>query len=181
VSKYPLTKALGVTVMEEIGFKPVPGCPGYFANKDGDILTFKIHKQVRKCKSPKHYPRFSVTKNGRKTTVGIHQAVALAFLGPCPPGMEVAHMDGNRHNPKLENLKYVTRKENHSHMLIHGTAQRGEGHPGSKLTAAEVKEIRKCYWFDGKNKGNAGDLAAKFGVSKSTIHNVAKGKKWKHI
>lgn len=47
----------------------------------------------------------------------------------------------------------------------------------AKLDAEKVREIRKMH---GVNCGN-GRLAKKFGVSKSTIAQVIKGRTWKHV
>jgi hypothetical protein len=47
----------------------------------------------------------------------------LAFQGPCPNGLEVRHLDGNRTNPKLNNLKYGTRIENMQDAILHGTTR----------------------------------------------------------
>ncbi len=42
----------------------------------------------------------------------VHTLVALAFIGPCPPGHEVLHADDNRINAAFENLSYGTRSQN---------------------------------------------------------------------
>ena len=42
----------------------------------------------------------------------IHILVAEAFLGPRPSGMVVHHKDGDRNNPRVDNLEYVTPTEN---------------------------------------------------------------------
>jgi hypothetical protein len=49
---------------------------------------------------------------GRRRIVNVHRLVAEHFLGPLPEGMVVHHKDGNRRNPRLENLEVVTVAEN---------------------------------------------------------------------
>lgn len=186
MSKYPLIEKCGLKVMESHGFKQVAGFPSYFVNKDGIVVSFKItvlkHKKARRPNGKVVYPTVGLHKNGKfHLRKAVHKLVAEAFLGPCPPGLECCHLDGDPKNTNVENLKYVSRKENHSHKILHGTAQRGEKHPCAKLSQKDVASIKKEYWFDGKNAGNARQLAKRFGVSKSTIVNVATGKKWKHL
>ena len=49
---------------------------------------------------------------GRGNTRTVHSLVAEAFLGPTPFGKEIRHGDGNRENPKLDNLSFGTRLDN---------------------------------------------------------------------
>lgn len=55
------------------------------------------------------YPTVAI---GRYNTRTVHSLVAEAFLGPCPAGCEVLHLDGTRTNSVLSNLRYGTRSEN---------------------------------------------------------------------
>jgi hypothetical protein len=111
-----------------------------------------------------------------------HRLVALAFLGPCPPGMQVNHIDGNKTNNHLSNLEYVTPRENilHSvHVLGNKPPRRvGKSYGAAKLTEAQVKEIRAEY--DGKH-GRCSELARKYGVSSQAVWNILNGKTWTHI
>ena len=52
--------------------------------------------------------------------VYVHQLVAEAFLGPCPEGHEVNHIDTDKSNNVLSNLEYVTRSENLKHAYKNG-------------------------------------------------------------
>lgn len=63
--------------------------------------------------------KLRVDGTSRRRTV--HSLVAEAFIGPRPEGMEVCHNDGNRQNPRLENLRYDTSSNNHKDRVIHGT------------------------------------------------------------
>ena len=44
--------------------------------------------------------------------VRTHKLVADTFLGPCPDGLEIDHLDRNRRNNYYKNLCYCTHKEN---------------------------------------------------------------------
>jgi len=44
--------------------------------------------------------------------VSVHQMVAECYLGPCPVGFVVDHIDGNKSNNHISNLQYLTKEEN---------------------------------------------------------------------
>lgn len=54
----------------------------------------------------------STGHDGAKTKSYIHRLVMAAFVGPCPDGLEVRHLDGNPTNNHLDNLRYGTRRQN---------------------------------------------------------------------
>ena len=56
----------------------------------------------------------------------------------------------------------------------------GEKHPNHKLTEDEVKYIRQVYIKRDKEFG-AVALSKRFGVDRTTIHDVVKGKTWREI
>jgi HNH endonuclease len=53
----------------------------------------------------------------------------------------------------------------------------GEENPHARLTEAQVREIRQIY----NPSVRLSVLAKKYGVTKSAIHEVTKGRVWKHI
>ena len=122
------------------------------------------------------YPVVSLSKDGQSFKAFVHRLVALAFLGPCPPGHEVNHRDGNKRNPLLPNLEYVTRGENIRHAAAMGLANpcRGEAKPGAKLTEEDVRTILRSDASDSA-------LARRFGVSAHTVLMIRRRKKWSHV
>lgn len=83
----------------------------------GGILVQKINKRG--------YPAVTLVQFGKQDTREVHKLVALAFLGPRLPGMEVRHLDGDSANCTLANLKYGTRSENMFDQVRHGTHANG--------------------------------------------------------
>lgn len=107
----------------------------------------------------------------------IHLIVLDAFQGPKPPGCEGSHIDGDLHNNRADNLVWETRIENNARKAGHGTQVRGETANCAKLTDAKVREI-KTLLARGISKAAIG---RQFGVSGSTVSEIAMGRKWKHV
>lgn len=122
------------------------------------------------------YRRTSLQRGAKdQRAVYVHRLVLEAFVGPRPDKHEAAHLNGNRQDNRVENLAWVTKKVNHSHKVLHGTAQRGEKSPSAKLTECAVQQIRAMY-----RKKTQRDLALMFGVSLSAIQRVHGGATWNH-
>ena len=111
------------------------------------------------------YQCVMLSKEGDKKLCTVHRLVMLAFVGPCPDGLEVAHSDGNRLNPRLENLRYATRRENVADAITHGTATYGHKNGGAKLTPAQVTAIRS-------DVRTLSEIAAEYGISRTSVSNV---------
>lgn len=123
------------------------------------------------------YARVCLSAGRKRHYTTVHQLVAKAFLGPAPEGCEVAHLNGDRSDNRLENLSYKTKAENEADKLSHGTSQHGSKNALAKLTESDVLSIRK--------RLQAGDLqrviAADLGVSRDLIGKVKRGVIWSHV
>lgn len=110
---------------------------------------------------------------------GVHELVALAFIGPRPPGFETNHKNGVKIDNFTENLEYVSRSENqkHAHRLGLKVAARGERAGKAKLTAEQVLDIRRAL-----SEGvRSVELARRYGVHKATIQHIKQRINWRHI
>lgn len=108
----------------------------------------------------------------------LHRLVMAAFVGPCPDGYEVNHRNGSKHDNTLENLEYMTRKENIGHAMATGLMRlAGESNPAAKLTIEKAATIREIH--ANTNRGYK-SIAAEFGVTWEAIRNIVKGRVWRY-
>lgn len=119
------------------------------------------------------YPILNLKKNGQ---FYVHRLVAELFIGPCPEGLQVNHKNGDKADNRVENLEYVTRSQNiqHSYRVLGRpiVAVRGEDHPNSKLTNADVASVHAMF-ANGIKKAH---IAKHFGVSRNHIGRLVNHK-----
>jgi hypothetical protein len=60
------------------------------------------------------YLHVGLSNGAKQTTKTIHELVATSFLGPRPKGFVTDHIDNNRTNNHVENLQYITVRENNT-------------------------------------------------------------------
>ena len=155
---------------------PIPGFQGYEASSHGRIRSV-WRETPRVIVGYKHPDGYRITQFKYGTTLTFHALVALAFLGPCPPGLEVCHNNGNPTDNRPRNLRYDTHKNNLADRSKHGRTVMGERHHLAKLTSEDVKEILALS-ASGVSKRA---LAARFNVTRGSISHIKAGRNWKHI
>lgn len=115
------------------------------------------------------YLRVYLWKDGKGRLVSVHRVVATAFHGIPEPGMFVNHKNGERSDNCEWNLEWVTPSENSRHAdVVLGKYYRGESNHSSKLTDAQVVEIRRLLLA-----GNSGpSIAKRFGIAHSHVYRI---------
>ncbi len=111
--------------------------------------------------------------DGQQT--GAHRVVLLLKSSPVSPDMHAAHSCGNKGCVNPAHIRWATVGENHADKLKHGTDNRGERNHQSKLTAAEVLEIRE---IEGETYAS---IADRYGVSFGVIGSIRRRNTWRHV
>lgn len=118
------------------------------------------------------------TEPGRKSVRRfVHRLLLEAFVGPCPPGMQACHRNGDPADNRLDNLRWGTPASNMADQKIHGTALLGSRNHKAKLIEDEVRAIRRLSGL-GHTKA---DIAGRFGVSRQIISRIIDSQTWRHI
>ena len=140
----------------------------------------RLKARVMKPRPALGYERVCLHQNAIKKYFFIHRLVATAFLGRCPIGRQINHIDGCKLNNRLSNLEFVTARENMQHAWRSGLfkARIGVGNPSAKLTEENVLAIRAAYEAGGVTMKK---LADNFGVGRSQISNIIHRRRWPYL
>lgn len=110
--------------MEE-AWRPILGHPNYEVSDAGRVRSFhgggRGPRILATPVSKRGYPRVTLYTDRRPSYEKVHVLVACAFLGPCPTGFEVRHLNGNPCNNAAGNLAYGNRSRNLLDAVAHGT------------------------------------------------------------
>lgn len=129
------------------------------------------------------YRRINLHYKGKHYCYSVHRIVLMTFNPVKNMEMlQVDHIDFNRANNKLENLRWVNAQENTDHRIKFGVHLTGEKVHNAKLTEKKVLDILKFY-FSIKQQMNMpiAKTAKKFCVSREQVKNVVYGNNWKTV
>jgi|688.fasta_scaffold1306147_1 hypothetical protein len=84
----------------------------YSINEAGEVRNNKSGRILRPAPDGDGYMRVALCKNGKQNTYKIHRLLGVYFLD-CPPHLFMDHIDGDRKNNALSNLRVVTHQHNH--------------------------------------------------------------------
>lgn len=165
--------------MEEV-WKKINDYPNYEISNLGNLRRyFKTtgYKNLKGCVKSTGYMQDELRDiNNNKIYKFRHRLVAEVFLNKSSELLEVNHIDGNKLNNKVDNLEWCTPSENIKHSFKIGLKNfLGEENPRSKLTKAQVLEIRELA-KKGLTQREIGEI---FQITQGHIAAIINNKCWK--
>lgn len=154
---------------------PIPGICDHYASKSGHIYRkdpdgryHKIRASFNNC----GYLRVKIYNQ----KYFVHRLIAKTFI-PNPENYPVVmHLDNDKTNNKLSNLRWGTYSQNTQQACREGRIKgyqkgignglRGNNHPNSILTELQRKEVKKLF---ATGKYTKTELGKKYGVTRVTI------------
>ena len=120
------------------------------------------------------YCRCSVQKlDGTWTSQPVHRLVAKAFIENPDNKSAVNHIDGNRSNNRVENLEWVTPRENVLHSFKFGNRKKCKQVPTKTiLTDFQISQIDNL-----RNLYTVGQIAKLFNIEYQSLKNIIHKKK----
>lgn len=120
----------------------------YQFNNFGRVKSLaRVSKKIFMYWKCQEYAVVSLYKNKRKKNFYVHRLVAETFIYNPKNLPVVNHKDFNKKNNRVENLEWVTQKENVHHAFENSEVHTLKGFecPFSKFNAEEIKYIRENY------------------------------------
>jgi hypothetical protein len=100
--------------MEE--FIDIPGFENlYSINRQGQIKSIRFNRILKIKTSKEWYPRTNFNVKGKKTHIYVHRLLALVFIPNPGNKPHINHINAIKYDNRLENLEWVTHKENMEH------------------------------------------------------------------
>lgn len=174
-------------------WRTIPGFEGYYEASDqgrirsvdrnivfehpthGTIRQRLRGKILRPGRMTAGYLFVVLSWRGKVTNHAVSRLVLEAFVGPCPDGHQAKSLNDDRADCRLTNLAWQTIPEIRTQAFASGATPVGERHYRAKLTSADIAEIRAATGIA------QGELATRFGVSRSVIYAIRRGVTWKSV
>ncbi len=154
--------------------KSIPGYEGlYSATSDGKIFRHPrrgTKPGFLKLRTNTNYMRVPLWKDGNITWHQLHRLVASAFIPNPLEKPQVNHKNLKKHDNRVDNLEWVTFRENWLHARDNGSYR------GYMLSDEEQVDL---YLLFTRDKFTRNQLAKHFGISVSTVGRHIK--RWKAI
>lgn len=167
--------------MTEI-YKSITGYPYYEVSNYGNVRSYlkmgNYKDRISETPRPitqwnsNGYPTVTLVdpnNTNKRRNFAVHILVAQEFLGERPKGTVVRHIDDNKLNNNINNLRYGTYSENGKDAVKNGKLKIGENSKLAKLSDKEVDTIRHLVVSLGKTHQSVADM---FGVARSTISGI---------
>lgn len=133
------------------------------------------------------FPMSTVHMDGKSKALFVHQALGYAFLKrPSPKYKFVIHLDYNKANNDLSNLKWATKEEQVEHSkkspyVLAATAHKlYRGATARKLDEKKVIQLKKEIW-NPKRKLTLKQIAVKYGIAEMNLYRIKNGELWFHV
>ena len=191
-SYWPLAFYMVVDMFYIDYWRPIQGYEGLYSIsyygqiRSHDMLVnsrwgakrLKKGRILKPIKDKNGYLQVYLCKNVRKKMAKAHRLVAQEFIPNPKNYLQMNHIDGIKSDNRVENLEWVTSKQNIIHAYKTGLNKpaSGENHGRgrAKLTKEKVLEIRSML-LQGIIQT---EIAKKFGVDRSTISMIKLRKSW---
>lgn len=120
-------------------------------------------------------------KGSKRSSLYLHKLMGQTLLKKDEDQQFVIHLNYDKLDNRLENLKWTTRREKEIHQFKNPNYKtRPKVIPTSKLTEVRVRLIKRKI-FDPNRKTRLKMIAKQFGVSTMQLHRIKTGENWSHV
>jgi hypothetical protein len=142
----------------------------------GNEFTRK-ERFLKLCLQSKGYLTVVLQKDATRKMVLVHRLVAEHFIDNTESKPQVNHINGDKTDNAIENLEWVSHRENLDHAIKNNLTLKGEENRNSKLKDVDVIKIHSLLQRGATTK----ELSESYNISYSTIDGIRTNRYWKHL
>ena len=99
-------------VVDEELFKPIDDYDNYSISNFGNVKNNKTNRIMKQCNDSEGYKKINLKKDGKWKIFSVHRLVGNAFLENPDNKPMIDHIDENKSNNNVKNLRWATRNDN---------------------------------------------------------------------
>jgi hypothetical protein len=149
--------------------------PEYLISNDGLVWSTKTNRIIKASKNIPGYLYVNLRISGKTKPYAIHRLVAEAFIGSIPKDMVVDHINSNKADNTVGNLRIISRISN---SIFSRKKIRKDGKNGYAIDEKIASQIK---WLLLNTNMIQRDIANFYGVSYSMISAIKNGHSWSHV
>lgn len=102
-----------VSVYDKEKWKVIPGFENYTASKEGEIYSLASGKILVQTENSYGYKKLNLyDEKGHSQCFSVHQLIYRTYKGDIPKGLQIDHIDRDKLNNHIDNLRAVSSSEN---------------------------------------------------------------------
>ena len=121
-------------------YRWIPGYEGeYKVSNMGNVMSYKYSspRLIHPCANSCGYLQVPLHKKGKTKRMYVHRLVAMLFVPGFAEDKEVNHKDYDKANNTYTNLEWVTKSENHKHIIEHAPEK-------CPFYKGDKKKVKRC-------------------------------------
>lgn len=157
--------------------KPYPLDINYLVQSNGYVFSLKTRNYVSTHLGSKGYHLIRVQTKNKIKSIPLGRMVLTAFDRLPITGEECHHIDNNKSNNDISNLKWITGLENIRLRDLEGFTAKGEKLSRANLTEEKVKHMRLLYSLGWTQRM----LADKYSMDHGSVGRIVRREHWRHV
>lgn len=150
---------------------------GYTLREDGAVFN-RVGRRLYEGRNAKGYSQVNIYLNGSGKTFRLARLLAIHLIENPDNLSDVDHIDGDRENNNLSNLRWISHGENIKHSYDMGNrSAKGTNNANSKTTEKDVNWICKMI----VSGISSAEISRSVGVTKAIVYNIRHRRHWTHI